>query len=71
MSISSSGRRKRRVGSAPDDSDNKATTKTTSTTVYNQNFQQNLVDHDVYPPGYKYFNGQKLAKLNNWLELNE
>ncbi|KAL2369989.1 hypothetical protein RJ035_007334 [Blastomyces gilchristii] len=71
MSTSSSGRRKRRAGSAPDDSDNKATTKTTSTTVYNRNFQQNLVDHGVYPPGYKYPNGQKLAKPNNWLELNE
>ncbi|OAT06792.1 hypothetical protein BDBG_16696 [Blastomyces gilchristii SLH14081] len=71
MSTSSSGRRKRCMGSAPDNSDNKATTKTTSTTVYNQNFQQNLVDHGVYPPGYKYPNGQKLAKPNNWLELNE
>ncbi|EDN02670.1 predicted protein [Histoplasma mississippiense (nom. inval.)] len=71
MSTSSSGRRKRRAGSAPDDSDNKTTTKTTSTTAYNRNFQQNLVDHGVYPPGYKYPNGQKPAKPNNWLELNE
>lgn len=71
MSTSSSGRRKRRADSAPDNSDNKTTTKTTSTTAYNRNFQQNLVDHGVYPPGYKYPDGQKPAKPNNWLELNE
>ncbi|EER43870.1 conserved hypothetical protein [Histoplasma capsulatum var. duboisii H88] len=46
-------------------------TKAPSTTAYNWNFQQHLADHGVYPPGYKYPDGQKPAKPNNWLELNE
>ncbi|QSS63142.1 hypothetical protein I7I51_00199 [Histoplasma capsulatum] len=75
MSARSSGRRKRHAGSTPDHSDNKATTKAStkasSTTAYSRNFQQNLADHGVYPPGYKNPDGQKPAKPNNWLELHE
>lgn len=73
MSTSSSCRRKRRAGSDPDNSNNSNnnTTKTASTTAYNRNFEQKLIDHGVYPPGYKYPDGQKLPKPNNWSELNE
>lgn len=70
MSTNSSRSRKRRAGTPPDSSNNKST-KTTSTTVYNRNFEQKLIDHGVYPPGYKYPDGQKPAKPSNWQELNE
>ncbi|EEQ87979.2 uncharacterized protein BDCG_03099 [Blastomyces dermatitidis ER-3] len=44
--------RKRRARSPPSSTaDTKDTTKTTSTTAYNCNFQQNLIDHGVYPDG--------------------
>ncbi|OJD13206.1 hypothetical protein AJ78_06324 [Emergomyces pasteurianus Ep9510] len=58
MSTSSSGRQKRCARSAPDNSNNKITTKTTSTTAYNQNFNNIWLT-------------MKPAKPNNWLELNE
>ncbi|EFE33524.1 uncharacterized protein ARB_07469 [Trichophyton benhamiae CBS 112371] len=70
MSTNSSRSRKRRAGTPPDSSNNK-TTKTTSTTVYNRNFEQKLIDHGVYPPGYKYPDGRKPAKPSNWQELND
>ncbi|KAF3492125.1 uncharacterized protein GIQ15_01642 [Arthroderma uncinatum] len=73
MSTNSSGRRKRRAGTPPDNSNNSnnKTTKTTSTTAYNRNFEQKLIDYGVYPPGYKYPDGQKPEKPNNWSEVNE
>ncbi|WEW61088.1 hypothetical protein PRK78_006577 [Emydomyces testavorans] len=70
MSANSSGRRKRHAGTPPDNSNNK-TTKTTSTTAYNQNFEQKLIDHGVYPPEYKYPDGQKPPKPGNWMEIHE
>ncbi|KAM5437939.1 hypothetical protein McanMca71_002161 [Microsporum canis] len=69
MSINSFGRRKRRAGSPPDDSNNKTTTKTTST--YNRNFEQRLIDYGVYPDGYEYPDGRLPAMPNNWDEINE
>ncbi|OJD13602.1 hypothetical protein ACJ73_09187 [Blastomyces percursus] len=33
-------------------------TKTTSTTAYKRNFEQNLIDHGVYPPEYDYPDGR-------------
>lgn len=61
---------KRRAGSHTDNSNNK-TTKTTSTTAYNRNFEQNMVDHGVYPDGYEYPDGRLPAMLNNWDEINQ
>ncbi|EGD93151.1 hypothetical protein TESG_00705 [Trichophyton tonsurans CBS 112818] len=62
--------RKRRAGSYTDNSNNK-TTKTTSTTAYNRNFEQNMVDHGVYPDGYEYPDGRLPAMPNNWDEINQ
>ncbi|EDN10698.1 predicted protein [Histoplasma mississippiense (nom. inval.)] len=63
--------RKRRAGSPPSTSaDTRGTTKSTSTTPYNRNFQQNLIDHGVYPDGYEYPDGQIPAMPNNWEEIN-
>ncbi|PGH28523.1 hypothetical protein GX50_08733 [[Emmonsia] crescens] len=64
--------RKRRAGSPPSTSaDTKGTTKSTSTTPYNRNFQQNLIDHGVYPDGYEYPDGRIPAMPKNWEEINE
>ncbi|KDB21584.1 hypothetical protein H109_06487 [Trichophyton interdigitale MR816] len=53
MSTNSSGRRKRRAGTPLEGSNtNTKTTKTTSTSAYNRNFEQKLIDYGVYPKGY-------------------
>ncbi|EDN06469.1 predicted protein [Histoplasma mississippiense (nom. inval.)] len=71
LSKSNSHNRKRRARSPPSSADTKDTTKTTSTTAYNRNFQQNLIDHGVYPDGYEYPEGRIPAMPNNWEEINE
>ncbi|KAM5437012.1 hypothetical protein MferCBS31731_005667 [Microsporum ferrugineum] len=68
---SSRSQSRKRRGDAPPESSNNKTAKTTSTTPYNRNFEQKLIDYGVYFPGYKYPGGQKPAKPNNWSELNE
>ncbi|EDN03890.1 predicted protein [Histoplasma mississippiense (nom. inval.)] len=72
-SRSSSHRRKRRAESPPSSTtaNTKTTTKTSSTSAYSRNFQQNLIDHRVYPPEYRYPDGEKPLKPNNWMEINE
>ncbi|OJD24176.1 hypothetical protein ACJ73_04462 [Blastomyces percursus] len=58
------------VGTEPSSArDTKTTTKASST--YSRNFQQNLIDHSVYPPEYKYPDGQKPPKPDNWAEIHE
>lgn len=42
-----------------------------STTPYSRKFQQHLIDHGVFPPEYRYPNGEKPAKPSNWEEINE
>ena len=44
---------------------------TSSSGVYNRNFQQNLIDGGVYPQGYRYPSGKALAKPDNWQEINK
>ncbi|OJD10629.1 hypothetical protein AJ78_08413 [Emergomyces pasteurianus Ep9510] len=69
---SNSRSRKRRAGFPPSTSaDTRDTTKSTSTTPYNRNFQQNLIDHGVYPDGYEYPDGRIPAMPKNWEEINE
>ncbi|KKZ61712.1 hypothetical protein EMCG_03741 [[Emmonsia] crescens] len=69
---SKSRSRKRRAGSPPSTSaDTRTTHKSTSTTPYNRNFQQNLIDHGIYPDGYEYPDGRIPAMPNNWEEINE
>ncbi|KAK2795046.1 hypothetical protein FQN50_009805 [Emmonsiellopsis sp. PD_5] len=65
--------RKRRAESPPlsQTGDSKSTTKTMSTTAYSRNFQQNLIDHGVYPDGYEYPDGRIPVMPNNWEEINE
>ncbi|EFQ99615.1 hypothetical protein MGYG_02628 [Nannizzia gypsea CBS 118893] len=75
MSANDPNRRKRRAESPPasaaEQSSTSKTAKTTSTSTYNRNFEQCLIDNGIYPPGYKYPNGQRPAKPSNWSELNE
>ncbi|KAL2376296.1 hypothetical protein RJZ90_007611 [Blastomyces dermatitidis] len=64
--------RKRRAGSPPSTrADTKGTTKSTSTTPYNRNFQQNLIDHGIYPDAYEYPDGRIPAMPKNWEEINK
>ncbi|OJD20284.1 hypothetical protein ACJ73_08383 [Blastomyces percursus] len=65
--------RKRRAESPPSSAsrDTKTTTKTSSTSAFSWNFQQNLIDHGVYPHGYEYPDGRKPDKPGNWKEINE
>ncbi|EGE83164.2 hypothetical protein BDDG_06108 [Blastomyces dermatitidis ATCC 18188] len=72
-SRSSSHHRKRRAESPPSSTtaNTKTTTKTSSTSAYSRNFQQNLIDHRVYPPEYRYPDSEKPLKPNNWMKINE
>ncbi|KAF1970594.1 hypothetical protein BU23DRAFT_473853 [Bimuria novae-zelandiae CBS 107.79] len=47
------------------------TTRTKSTGVYDRDFQQHLVDHNVYPHGYRHSNGSVPTKPTNWRDINE
>ncbi|EGE04189.1 hypothetical protein TEQG_03220 [Trichophyton equinum CBS 127.97] len=69
LTLEISGHRKRRTGSPLDGNSNNKTTKRTSTTTYNRNFEQKLIDHSIYPSRYN--GGQKPAKPSNWQELNK
>ncbi|KAF3898057.1 hypothetical protein GY631_0012 [Trichophyton interdigitale] len=75
MSADNLDRRKRRAespsGSAAEQSRTYKSAKSSSTSAYNRNFEQNLIDNGIYLPGYKYPNGHRPAKPGNWVELNE
>ncbi|KAL9117935.1 MAG: hypothetical protein Q9187_005522 [Circinaria calcarea] len=47
------------------------TTTTATTTAYHRNFQQNLIDHGVYPEEYEYPDGRIPPAPNNWEEINQ
>ena len=47
------------------------TTTTGNTRPHNRNFQQNLIDHGVYPHAYKYPDGRVPAKSTDWEEINQ
>jgi hypothetical protein len=46
------------------------TTGTKSSSPYDRDFQQNLIDHGVYPKGYKYPDGQLPPYPGNMKEMN-
>ncbi|KAM5439874.1 hypothetical protein MferCBS31731_004285 [Microsporum ferrugineum] len=71
MSVASSQTRKRRAGPSDNDTAAKRTTTKSSTTAYNQNFQQHLIEHGIYPRRYKYSNGCTFPRPNNWEEITE
>jgi hypothetical protein len=53
-------------------SNTKPTTATTkSTSPYDRVFQQNLVDHGVYPDEYEYPDGRVPPQPDNWEEINQ
>ncbi|KAI1909470.1 hypothetical protein LOZ65_006519 [Ophidiomyces ophidiicola] len=71
-SRTSSSRRKRRAESPPSStSKGKRTTTKTSSTAYSRNFQQNLIDHGVYPDGYEFPDGNVPSQPNNIDEIHE
>ena len=46
------------------------TTTTKSTSPYDRNFEQKLIDGGVYPAGYRHPNGQAAMKPENWEEIH-
>src|SRR5437667_1360819 len=52
----------------------KSTPKTTTTrksSAYNRNFEQNLIDHSIYPDEYDYPDNHVPPEPNNWEEIND
>ncbi|EQL29449.1 hypothetical protein BDFG_07884 [Blastomyces dermatitidis ATCC 26199] len=39
--------------------------------TYSRNFEQHLIDHGIYPEGYRYPSGQKPRKPKNWTVINQ
>ncbi|KAF4468245.1 hypothetical protein FALBO_4864 [Fusarium albosuccineum] len=66
-SHTSLGRRKR--GSHSPDKSN--TTTTRSTGPYDRAFQQHLIDHNVFPPGYEYPDGHEPSEPDNIDEIRQ
>ncbi|CAD6440053.1 290bab11-0fa8-4ffe-a3f6-e626df4feab4 [Sclerotinia trifoliorum] len=46
-----------------------ATTTTKNTSVYSRNFQQHLIDNGIFPSFYRYPDGTRPTKPNNWKEI--
>lgn len=59
---------KRRCSTATPSS-NKRSSRTGGT--YSRNFEQHLIDHGIYPEGYRYPGGRKSEKPKNWTEINQ
>jgi hypothetical protein len=72
MSSTRSGSRGRKCGSTSvsNSQSTSNTTTTKSTSPYNRNFQQNLIDGGVYPDGYEYPDGRVPPQPGNWEETN-
>ncbi|KAL5400912.1 hypothetical protein PMIN03_011977 [Paraphaeosphaeria minitans] len=71
MSASRSSTRSRQRDSAASTRPTTNTTRTKSTGVYDRDFQQHLVDHNVYPHGYRHSDGSVPTKPANWRGINE
>ena len=39
--------------------------------AYDRNFEQNLIDHGIYPNGYNYPDGRTVPLPNNWEQINK
>ncbi len=48
-----------------------ATTTTKNTGPYDRAFQQNLIDHGIYPEEYEYPDGRVPALPDNWEDINQ
>ncbi|KAJ4180947.1 hypothetical protein NW759_017218, partial [Fusarium solani] len=68
-SQSSLGRRKRGSRSSSKTNTTPNTTTTRSTGPYDRAFQQHLIDHNIFPPGYEYPNGDELPEPENMDEI--
>src|SRR6266487_2077104 len=67
----SSSRTRTKSKSTLDKSTAKTSTgKSRNTTPYDPNFEQNLIDHGVYPEGYEYLDNRQSPEPNNLEEIN-
>lgn len=70
----SRGRSRKRASASSSRIQTSITTPTTTTAnigVYHRNFQQNLIDHGVFPYAYEYPDGRIPAKPDNWKDINQ
>ena len=70
MNLSRSSSRAPKRSSTSTTTTKPSTDVSRSTGPYNRNFQQNLIDHGVYPEGYEYPDGQTPPRPGNWEEIN-
>jgi hypothetical protein len=70
LSQSTSQGQERGSASIPIQTTTTNTTVTGSSSAYNANFQQKLVDSSVYPYGYEYSDGRIPPLPDNWKEIN-
>ena len=47
------------------------TSKTKKTSLYDPNFEQNLIDNKIYPSYYDFPDDRVPPKPNNWKDINE
>ncbi|MCJ1246639.1 hypothetical protein MMC30_003848 [Trapelia coarctata] len=55
----------------PSNSSKSTSQSTRRTSAYNPSFEQNLVDHAVYPFGYRHPDGHRAPKPDNWQEIQQ
>ena len=68
----SGSRTQSKSGNTLGDSTAKTTTsKTKKTSTYDHNFEQNLIDNNLYPSHYDFPDNRVPPKPNNWKEINE
>jgi hypothetical protein len=70
-SQSQSRGRKRTATTTSKTTSTSRTTASRNTRTYDRDFQQNLIDHGVYPYAYEYPNGRVPTKPSNWTEINQ
>lgn len=70
MSSSRSCKRKRDDAAASASGSSRKITKTRKTTVYDAAFEQNLIDHGIYPHGYESDDEERSIYPENWDQIN-
>ena len=71
LSQSQSRGRKRTATTTLKTTSTSRTTTLRNTRTYDRDFQQNLIDHGVYPYAYEYPNGRVPTKPSNQIEINQ
>jgi hypothetical protein len=63
--------RKRPATSTTKTTSTSRTSTTRNTTTYDRDFEQNLIDHGIYPEEYEHPDGREAPMPKNWDEINQ